>query len=62
MTEYSVTITRSVPNPDFKERRGSFGGYANDEPQRYKEQTVTSCTLTEEQWRKVQRAIVEAME
>lgn len=61
--EFVVQITRRRCNPRYKSRE-SHQGYDNrseDEREPYLEQSVTSATLTPEQWVTVQRAIIQTM-
>jgi len=56
--EFNLEIRRSVPNPEFDKPRPQYAA----EIARYLElPSVTVVTLNEEQWRKVQAAIVEAL-
>jgi hypothetical protein len=57
MPEYIVSITRRVPNPDWKPP----SPYSRDEPPQFLEETVTTVTLDADQWKAVQRAIVEGL-
>lgn len=63
MADYQITISREVPNPHYVEA-DPMRGYdnRNDEQRRpLLEQTVTTATLDEEQWKAVQRAIIEVL-
>lgn len=53
---YQISITRTVANPDY-----NASPYRRDERPPLLEHTVTTATLTREQWIAVQRAIVEAI-
>ncbi len=57
--EYVINITRRTPNPEYKSSRGM---YERGEVPMFVETTVTTCTLDLAEWRKVQRAIVEALQ
>ena len=64
--QYELLITVREPNPDFKPARGGqilrqmYGG-EEGQPAFLREE-VTKATLTADQWRRVQRAIIEALD
>jgi hypothetical protein len=57
--EYQISITRTVANPKYKPP-SQFDNYG-ERPSPYAEQTVTTATLTHEQWQYVQRAMIAVM-
>lgn len=67
---YKITITRTVPNPNYKEElevfkdRSSRYGYGQNisEPQLEIEENSLFTILNEEQFAAVRKACVEAME
>ena len=60
---YKLTITKNEANPHYKEPERMYG-YGQCEPVMEREIEVyqTMATLNEEQWQKVQKAIIEALD
>ena len=64
---YKIIITKREENPTYKEfeaeRKASFYGRGQYDfvPEKYNDLTQTIATLDEEQFKKVQKAIIEAM-
>lgn len=66
MTWYRIVITRLDDNPKYDadvEARRYRGGYTGDlrEEPRQIETEATGATLTEDQWKRVQKVIVEVL-
>lgn len=62
--EYKITITKQEENPEYSEKmQDRYYGRGMGEPmqERYIEKLKTIATLDENQWQKVQKAIIEAL-
>lgn len=56
--EYIITIIKREKNPEYNEKSNRYVEIGNEQ---YIEYTKTMATLNEEQWQKVQKAIIEAI-
>lgn len=60
--EYKITITRREENPEYEEPEVHMGRFVEPREEKYIEKYKTIATLTEEQFRKVQKAIIECLD
>jgi hypothetical protein len=57
---YKITIVKQEYNESYK--ADGYSGYGRKEEPMFIEYTTTTATLTEEEFKKVQKAIIESME
>jgi hypothetical protein len=59
--EYKITITKQEENPEWEEKSNRMYAYNEPMQERYIEKFKTIATLDENQWKKVQKAIIESL-
>lgn len=60
--EYKLTITKTEVNPYYQDPEVKLGRFVEPREEKYIEKYKTIVTLTEEQWKKVQKAIIECLD